>query len=131
MRLRMILAMAAVLLVAITSQAQGVMTPYHHQESNKQTSSTDQTNPTPLPTALPVSEIKISAKIDGQVATVTVDHLFRNDTDEALEGTYYFPVPDTAILQEFAVYDGDQRRVGRVQEKGRSSRIIRGRRGPR
>ncbi|HKV37916.1 MAG TPA: VIT and VWA domain-containing protein [Blastocatellia bacterium] len=72
---------------------------------------------TGLPPALPVSAIKVVLKINGQVATVTVDHLFHNDGDETLEGTYYFPVPDGASLEEFAVYDGAQRRVGRVKQK--------------
>ena len=70
-----------------------------------------------LPPALPVSAIKIRAAIDGQIATVKVEHLFRNESDDVLEGTYYYPVPEGAILLEFAVYDGDERRVGRVKEK--------------
>ena len=73
--------------------------------------------PAPLPAALPVSAIKIKAAIDGQIATVRVTHLFRNDTDDVLEGTYYFPVPEGATLIEFAVYDGEERRVGRVKER--------------
>src|SRR5215470_13829086 len=40
-----------------------------------------------LPAALPVSAINISLRISGQVATVTVAHLFANDTDDLLEGT--------------------------------------------
>src|SRR5262249_10938175 len=79
----------------------------------------EQANPpaTPLPAALPVAAININISISGQVATVTVAHLFSNDTDDLLEGTYYFPVPESASLEEFAVYDGAERRVGRVKEK--------------
>jgi Ca-activated chloride channel homolog len=69
------------------------------------------------PKPLPVSAIKIKAGIDGQLATVRVEHLFRNDTDQVLEGTYYFPVPEGATLLEFAIYDGQERRTGRVKEK--------------
>src|SRR5262249_36934479 len=72
---------------------------------------------TPLPAALPVAAIDINIRITGQVATVTVAHLFSNDTGDLLEGTYYFPVPENASLEEFAVYDGEERRVGRVKEK--------------
>jgi Ca-activated chloride channel family protein len=80
--------------------------------------STEQATPAePLPAALPVSAININIHISGQVATVTVSHIFTNDTDDLLEGTYYFPVPQGASLEEFAVYDGRQRRVGRVKEK--------------
>src|SRR6266478_453279 len=118
MRLRMIFAITVFLLTAVSIQAQGIITPQRHRNEATRQGSKEELAQPKLPTALPVSEIKINAKIDGQVATITVDHLFRNDGDEALEGTYYFPVPEGATLQEFAVYDGDQRRVGRVQEKG-------------
>src|SRR5258708_7351883 len=117
MRLRMIFAIAAFLVAAVSINAQGIITPQRHKNEAARQGRNDEPAPPPLPTALPVSEIRINAKIDGQVAIITVDHLFRNDGDEALEGTYYFPVPEGATLQEFAVYDGDQRRVGRVQEK--------------
>src|SRR5262249_31998820 len=53
---------------------------------------------TPLPAALPVAAIDINIRITGQVATVTVAHLFSNDTGDLLEGTYYFPVPENASL---------------------------------
>ena len=115
MRLRMIFAVAAFLLTTVSINAQGIISPRHRTEATKQTGK-DEPVPTPLP-ALPVSEINIGIKIDGQIATVTVDHLFRNDGDENLEGTYYFPVPENATLMEFAIYDDDQRRVGRVKEK--------------
>ncbi len=118
MRLRFFLAIVVFLFTAVSIQAQGIMNPRRRSAASEATrQGSKEENPPPLPTALPVSEIKINAKIDGQVATVTVDHLFRNDGEEALEGTYYFPVPEGATLLEFAVYDGDQRRVGRVQEK--------------
>jgi hypothetical protein len=64
-----------------------------------------------------VSAIKIDARIDNHVATVKVEHLFRNDTDQQLEGTYYFPVPEGATLIEFAFYNADERCVGRAMEK--------------
>jgi Ca-activated chloride channel family protein len=72
---------------------------------------------TASPLTLPVSSIRIAADIEGQLATVKVEHVFRNDTEYPLEGTYYFPVPEGATLVEFAVWDGDIRRVGRVMEK--------------
>src|SRR5262249_3148683 len=72
---------------------------------------------TPLPAALPVAANHLNIRIPGQVATVTVAHLFSDDTGDLLEGTYYFRVPEKSSLEEFAVYDGEERRVGRVKEK--------------
>src|SRR5258708_13327569 len=101
MRLRMIFAIAAFLFAAVSTNAQGIITPQRHKTEATRQGGKDEPAPPPLPTALPVSEIRINAKIDGQVATITVDHLFRNDGDEALEGTYYFPVPERPTFQHF------------------------------
>jgi uncharacterized protein YegL len=122
MRSRFTFALAAIFSLSITCLGQGVITPRRHIPVEQQKAPADTTEviakPTStLPAALPVSSIKIGARISGQVATIKVEHLFRNDTDETLEGTYYFPVPEGASLLEFAVHDGDQRRVGRVREK--------------
>jgi Ca-activated chloride channel homolog len=136
---RFAVSLAFLLLVSITCLGQGIITPRRQVARTRQdVSKVDQKNDatpehlqpekadpekadavgaSPLPAALPVSAIKIKAAIDGQIATVRVTHLFRNETDDVLEGTYYFPVPEGATLIEFAVYDGDERRVGRVKEK--------------
>src|ERR1044072_255820 len=113
MRPKHLFAFVAILFISINCFGQGGVTPRRHQPGNQ-----SQEQPAnPLPAALPVSAIKIKARLEGQVATVKVEHLFRNDTDDLLEGTYYFPVPEGATLLEFALYDGDQRRIGRVKEK--------------
>src|SRR5258706_5071881 len=114
---------AAILLLATFCFGQGVVTPRRHLTAEPQGQTVDRAvevekpKEAALPAALPVSSIKISPRIDGQVATIKVEQSFRNDTDETLEGTYYFPVPEGASLIEFAVYEGDERRVGRVKEK--------------
>src|ERR687889_1751550 len=63
--------------------------------------------PGPLPRSLPVKSIKIDTKINAQVATTHVEQVFRNDTDSVLEGTYIFPIPESASIAEFAIWDGD------------------------
>ncbi len=128
---RFIVSLTFLLLVSINCLGQGLITPRRHappsravaDQKREATAEAAQPEPisaeavTALPPALPVSAIKIKASIDGQIATVKVEHLFRNESDDVLEGTYYYPVPEGAILLEFAVYDGDERRVGRVKEK--------------
>lgn len=134
---RFIVSLALLLLVSITCLGQGLVTPRRQAlRASKALSNVDQKTDaraakpekgnsekagagvsSPLPAALPVSAIKIKAAIEGQIATVRVTHLFRNETNDVLEGTYYFPVPEGATLIEFAVYDGDERRVSRVKEK--------------
>jgi Ca-activated chloride channel family protein len=79
--------------------------------------------PVQLPRALPVKSIKIDAKLSGQVATTHVEQIFRNDTDATLEGTYFFPIPETASISEFAIWDGDKRLVGEVRSREEARRI--------
>jgi Mg-chelatase subunit ChlD len=79
--------------------------------------------PVQLPRALPVKSIKIDTKIGSQVATTQVEQVFRNDTDATLEGTYFFPIPESASISEFAIWDGDRRLVGEVRTREEARRI--------
>ena len=79
--------------------------------------------PQNLPRALPVKSIKIDTKISSQVATTHVEQVFRNDTGMMLEGTYFFPIPETASIAEFAIWDGDRRLVGEVRTREEARRI--------
>ena len=79
--------------------------------------------PVTLPRALPIKSIRIDTKIVLQVATTHVEQIFRNDTDATLEGTYLFPIPESASIAEFAIWDGDRRLVGEVLAREEASRI--------
>ena len=79
--------------------------------------------PVTLPRALPVKSININTKIAGQVATTHVVQIFRNDSDAVLEGTYMFPIPETASIVEFAIWDGDRKLVGEVRSREEARRI--------
>jgi Ca-activated chloride channel family protein len=79
--------------------------------------------PVPLPRALPIKSIKIDTKISSQVATTHVEQVFRNDTGATLEGTYLFPIPESASIAEFAIWDGDRRLVGEVRSREEARRI--------
>src|SRR3982750_61516 len=79
--------------------------------------------PQPLPNALPVKSIQIDTKINGQVATTHVEQVFRNDTPYTLEGTYFFPIPETASVVEFAIWENGKKLVGEVRSKEEARRI--------
>ena len=52
---------------------------------------------------------RVTVTIDNQVAVTRVDQLFRNDHDFTVEGTYMFPLPDEALVTEFAMWvDGER-----------------------
>ncbi|HYE16271.1 MAG TPA: VIT and VWA domain-containing protein, partial [Pyrinomonadaceae bacterium] len=77
----------------------------------------------PPPRALPVKSIKFDTKVTGQVATTHVEQVFRNDTDSTLEGTYFFPIPESASISEFAIWEGDRRLAGEVRPREEARRI--------
>jgi len=77
----------------------------------------------PLPRSLPIKSIKIDTTISSQVATTHVEQIFRNDTGATLEGTYLFPIPESASIAEFAIWDGDRRLVGEVRTREEARRI--------
>ncbi|CAN5127787.1 VIT domain-containing protein [soil metagenome] len=79
--------------------------------------------PQPLPNALPVKSIQINTKIAGQVATTHVEQVFRNDTPHMLEGTYFFPIPETASIVEFSIWENGKKLVGEVRSREEARRI--------
>ena len=50
----------------------------------------------------------VNVKIDGQIATTSVDQDFYNPNPERLEGTYIFPVPKGAQIDKFSMQIGDK-----------------------
>jgi Ca-activated chloride channel family protein len=79
--------------------------------------------PIPIPNALPVKSIKLDTRIVGQVATTHVEQVFRNDTPHTLEGTYFFPIPETASIVEFAIWENGKKLVGEVRSREEARRI--------
>lgn len=79
--------------------------------------------PVQLPNALPVKSIKLDTKINGQVATTHVEQIFRNDTQFTLEGTYFFPIPETASIVEFSIWENGKKLVGEVRSREEARRI--------
>jgi Ca-activated chloride channel homolog len=104
-------------LVTASAEAQGVIVP------GPCTRCPAAERPVNLPRSLPVKSITIDTKINAQVATTHVEQVFRNDTDATLEGTYFFPIPESASVAEFALWNGDQRLVGEVRSRDDARRI--------
>jgi Ca-activated chloride channel family protein len=79
--------------------------------------------PQAFPNALPVKSINLDVKIASQVATTHVEQVFRNDTPYTLEGTYFFPIPETASIVEFAIWENGKKIVGEVRSHEEAKRI--------
>lgn len=54
-------------------------------------------------TRLALAELAITATTSGDYAETTVDHVFRSEADERLEGTFLFPLPEGAIVTGLAM----------------------------
>ena len=115
---RLLLTLSILCAVAAVANAQGVIVPGPCRRCPG-----PDPRPVPLPRALPIKSIKIDTKISSQVATTHVEQVFRNDTPATLEGTYLFPIPESASIAEFAIWDGDRRLVGEVRSREEARRI--------
>ena len=67
---------------------------------------------------LPLESIAWHAEVTGTVATVTVDHTFRNDTDRVIEGTYVFPLAGDATLDRVHIDVGTRALESQVVDRG-------------
>lgn len=116
MRIKILVFVGLLLLTAFSTYGQGVIVPGPCGRC-------PEPRPAVLPRALPIKSIKIDTKIASQVATTHLEQVFRNDTDATLEGTYFFPLPESASITEFAIWDGDRRLVGEVRSREEARRI--------
>ena len=107
----------------ISVRAQGVIVPIRCDLIRRCPPPRPIPRPIPVPNALPVKSIKIDTKIEGQVATTHIEQVFRNDTPYTLEGTYFFPIPETASIVEFSIWENGKKLVGEVRSREEARRI--------
>ena len=116
-----VIAASAAFLFSVPANAQGVVVPIACDV--RPCRPVPRPRPVPLPNALPVKSIVLDTKIDGQVATTHVEQVFRNDTQFTLEGTYFFPIPETASVVSFAIWENGKKLVGEVRSREEARRI--------
>ena len=119
MRLRMLALFALIIFFGGTAYAQGIIIP---QECHR-CPPLPRPIPQPIPRVLNIKSVKITTKVDSQVATTKVEQVFENTTPHRLEGLYFFPIPESASLSDFAIYDGDKRMAGEIVEKAKARQI--------
>src|SRR5215208_5311737 len=119
MRLKMLALFALIIFFGGAVYAQGVIIP---QECHR-CPPLPRPIPQPIPRVLNIKSVKITTKVDSQVATTKVEQVFENTTPHRLEGLYFFPIPESASLSDFAIYDGDKRMAGEIVEKAKARQI--------
>ncbi|MDF1702614.1 MAG: VIT domain-containing protein, partial [Planctomycetota bacterium] len=68
----------------------------------------------------------VNAKLDGQIAQVTVEQVFYSSSHQQLEGTYLFPLPEGAVVSDFAMTMAGKMVKGEVIEAKRARAIYEG-----
>jgi hypothetical protein len=71
-------------------------------------------------TRLALEKVAISATTTGDVAETTVEHVFRNDANAVLEGTFRFPLPEGAILTGLAMEIDGKLSEGELVERDKA-----------
>jgi Ca-activated chloride channel family protein len=79
--------------------------------------------PIPGPHPLKVKSLKIDTKVKGQVSTTRITQVFLNDLDFAIDGVFFYPLPEDATFVDFATWDGDKKLIGRVLERNEAKEI--------
>ena len=77
----------------------------------------------PDPTILSIEETAIDIDIDQNNVRVLIRQVFRNRTNRPLEGNYSFALPGSAIVSDFAVWDGPTRIAGVILERKRAEEL--------
>jgi Ca-activated chloride channel family protein len=78
----------------------------------------------PDPAVLSLEEMHVSVRIDHLHAEVRMKQIFRSHTDRVLEGRYVLPLGERAAVEDFSVWDGEERLVGVVVEKQRGKQLF-------
>lgn len=79
--------------------------------------------PVPTPEVLPIKYHRVQIDIDNQIATISIDQVFRNPHDRDLEGTYIFPLPEEATISDFAMYVDGKRVSGKILDKDKARQV--------
>lgn len=72
---------------------------------------------------LEVTHHDVKVSIRGGVATVQVDETFHNRFPRDLEGTYYFPIPENAAIEDFRAVLGGEELAGEILPREQAREI--------
>ncbi len=78
--------------------------------------------PRPM-TQLVIRYHHVTVDIVDQVATTRVDQVFHNPNDYAIEGTYIFPLPEGAVVDNFLLWIDGEPVQGKVMEASEARKI--------
>ncbi len=70
-----------------------------------------------------LARVSVKAKQAGDYAETEVEHVFANDSDQQLEGTFRFPMPEGAMLTGLAMEINEHLMEGELVERDKAQKI--------
>ncbi len=80
-------------------------------------------NVLPYPTPFTVKYHRVDVSVENQAATTVIDQVFVNNNDHEIEGTYIFPIPETASITEFSMWMNGAKITGELLDAEEARRI--------
>ncbi|MGM0568622.1 MAG: VIT domain-containing protein [Elusimicrobiota bacterium] len=68
------------------------------------------------PGYMSVKSHRINTEIKDGIAVTTIEQVFKNDLNREVEGTYIFPLPESAAVSDFSMYMNGEKVSGEVME---------------
>ncbi|MSP59619.1 MAG: VWA domain-containing protein [Myxococcales bacterium] len=78
----------------------------------------------PDPKVLSLKRMEVTVRIDHLHARVDLKSVFENHTNQQLEGRYVLPLGERSSVEDFSVWQGEERLVGVIVEKQKGKRLF-------
>lgn len=79
--------------------------------------------PRPIHYDLRLESLKVSIEIENNLARTIAEQTFRNDNPCSVEAIYLFPLPEKAVVSDFAMFINGKRVAGEVLDKDKARGI--------
>ena len=67
--------------------------------------------------SMPLLDTQVKLKISGMIARATVKQFFQNQSEEFIEATYIFPLPEDSAVDHMNMLIGERRIIGEIKRK--------------
>ncbi len=78
----------------------------------------------PDPSKLSLKKMEVTVRIDHLHARVDMKSIFENHTDQQIEGRYVLPLGERSSVEDFSVWQGEERLVGVIVEKQKGKKLF-------
>ncbi len=72
---------------------------------------------------IPLLDTQVNIKITGLIARIKVRQFFQNQSQDTIEASYLFPLPDDSAVDHLSMMIGERHIVGEIKEKSEAKKI--------